>query len=245
MKIALIGYGKMGKAIEQIAIERGHEIILKVNRSTSNWDNELHKADVAIEFTQPDAALENFNTILSKNIPLITGTTGWNNELYKVKKVVDDYDGSFLYASNFSIGVNLFFEINRLVAEIMNPHSEYTVEIDETHHTQKLDAPSGTAISIAQEIISSQQNDKGWYCPQSKENGAPNKEQDIKINAHRIENVPGTHLVSYISDIDTIQLVHEAKSRKGFALGAVVAAEFLINKKGVYTMKDVLNLQAK
>lgn len=242
MKIALIGYGKMGKAIEQIAIQRGHSVVLKVNSASQNWEKKLGIADVAIEFTRPNVALENFDKILAKNIPLVTGTTGWDDDFEKVKTTIENTDGAFLYASNFSLGVNLFFEINRIVAKIMGKFPEYEVEINETHHTQKLDAPSGTAISIAKDIISNQPNKKDWYCPQGNNQEEVNQKA-LKITAHREENVPGTHCVSYSSAIDEIKIVHEAKSREGFALGAVLAAEYLRNKKGVFTMKDVLDLQ--
>jgi 4-hydroxy-tetrahydrodipicolinate reductase len=241
MKIALIGYGKMGKAIEEIAIERGHSIVLRVNSQTSFWENELNQADVAIEFTQPDAALANFMKILSQKIPLVTGTTGWNSDREKVYAKVSKTKGTFLSASNFSVGVNLFFEMNRFMAQLMCNQQAYKVEIEEIHHTEKKDAPSGTAISVAEDIIQYANRTTSWFCPQNDGECSSNTNA-IKINAVRKEGVPGTHFVNYISEIDEIQLVHTAKSRKGFALGAVLAAEFVLNKKGIFTMKDVLQL---
>lgn len=241
MKIALIGYGKMGKAIEEIAIQRGHSVVLKVNSNSKEWEKELKNVDVAIEFTNPSSAIENYKKILASNIPLVTGTTGWYEEYESVKKIVEQSNGTFLSASNFSVGVNLFFEINRFVAQLMDKQTEYDVEIEEIHHLQKLDAPSGTAIIIAEGIIENSSKKTNWYCPQKDVNKHPYI-SDLKIIAKREENVPGTHIVSYESEIDEIKIIHQAKSRKGFAFGAILAAEFIQEKKGIYTMKDVLQL---
>jgi 4-hydroxy-tetrahydrodipicolinate reductase len=241
MKIALIGYGKMGKAIEEIALQRGHSVVLKVDSNSKEWEKELKNADVAIEFTQPSSALENYTKILAANIPLVTGTTGWSDEYASVKKIIEQTKGTFLSASNFSVGVNLFFEINRFVAQLMDKKTEYDVKIEEIHHLQKLDAPSGTAITIAEGIIENSSKKTDWYCSE-KENIEHPEVADLKIIAKREENVPGTHIVSYESEIDEIKIIHEAKSRKGFAFGAILAAEFIQEKKGIYTMKDVLQL---
>ncbi len=235
MKIGLIGYGKMGQAIETIALERGHEITACVNRAHPIQEVNWEDVDVAIEFTQPDLAVFHIQSCMEANVPIVVGTTAWQQELTKVEKIVQENNGSLLHASNFSVGVNIFFEINRKLAEIMNRHLEYTVSMEEIHHVQKLDAPSGTAVSLANDIIMSHDAYSTWQLStEDKVNKA------ISINAVREPNVPGTHEVRYTSDIDTIRIEHIAHSRKGFALGAVLAAEFLFGKKGVYTMKDVL-----
>ena len=231
MKIALLGYGKMGKTIERIALDRGHEIILKIQSNIEGHD--LSRADVAIDFSVPDAALNNIITCCKNKVPIISGTTGWVQDYPKAVKVCEDHESAFLYASNFSIGVNLFFELNRKLASLMEPFKEYAVAIEEIHHTQKLDAPSGTAISLAEQIIANSSL-SGWKLDRAKEN-------EIPITAKRIEDVPGTHTVSYSSKVDTIEIKHTAHSREGFALGAVIAAEWLKDKKGVFTMKDVLS----
>ncbi|MEO9258515.1 MAG: 4-hydroxy-tetrahydrodipicolinate reductase [Crocinitomicaceae bacterium] len=241
MKIALIGYGKMGKAIEEIALQRGHSVVLKVGSNSKEWEKELSSVDVAIEFTKPSSAIENYKKILASNIPLVTGTTGWYEEYESVKKFVDQSNGTFLSASNFSVGVNLFFEINRFVAQLMDKQTDYDVEIEEIHHLQKIDAPSGTAITIAEGIIENSSKKTEWYCPE-KGNIEHPEASDLKITAKREENVSGTHIVSYESEIDEIKIIHQAKSRKGFAFGAILAAEFIQGKKGIYTMKDVLQL---
>ena len=235
MKIGLIGYGKMGQASETIALERGHEIAACVNRAHPIQEVNWEDVDVAIEFTQPDLAVFHIQSCMEANVPIVVGTTAWQQELTKVEKIVQENNGSLLHASNFSVGVNIFFEINRKLAEIMNRHPEYTVSMEEIHHVQKLDAPSGTAVSLANDIIMSHDAYSTWQLStEDKVNKA------ISINAVREPNVPGTHEVRYTSDIDTIRIEHIAHSRKGFALGAVLAAEFLFGKKGVYTMKDVL-----
>ncbi len=232
MKIALLGYGKMGKEIEKIALERGHEIVL---RKTEDSDfSGLENADVAIDFSIPAAAVENISTCFNHNIPVISGTTGWLEEYGKMVELCREKNGAFLYGSNFSVGVNLFFELNSYLARLMSRINEYQVSMEEIHHTQKLDAPSGTAISLAEGIFKETQY-KEW----TMETAA---EDQIHIEAKRIADVPGTHSVYYRSSVDEIEIKHTAFSRQGFALGAVVAAEWIQNKKGIFSMKDVLNL---
>ncbi len=233
MKIALLGYGKMGKVIEKVALERGHEIVLR--KSGTDTFNGLENADVAIEFSIPDAAVTNISTCFNKNIPVISGTTGWLENYHDVAKLCEEKNGGFIYGSNFSLGVNIFFELNAHLAKMMSKLSQYKVSMEEIHHTQKLDAPSGTAISLARDII-----DNTNYSSWALENA---KEDEILIDAKRIENVPGTHSVFYDSEVDSIEIKHTAHSREGFALGAVVAAEWILGKKGIFTMKDVLGLK--
>lgn len=240
MKIALIGYGRMGQAIETIALERGHTISAKVNSENPIESVDLTDTDVAIEFSVPQTVVKNINTLLDKKIPVVVGTTGWNDSLNEISKRVESEDLCLLHASNFSVGVNLFFKLNEQLAKLMNPHSDYYVSMEEIHHTKKLDAPSGTAITLAEEVISNHKAVDNWNCPQHPTNNDFNG--GIEINALRIPDVPGTHEIRYQSDIDTISIKHEAHSRKGFATGAVIAAEWLINKKGVYTMRDVLEI---
>lgn len=235
MKIGLIGYGKMGQAIETIALERGHEVTARVNREHPIQEVNWEDVDVAIEFTQPDLAVQHMEICMKNHTPIVVGTTAWQQDLPKVNQLVSDLNGSLLHASNFSVGVNIFFEINRKLAEIMNRHPEYTVSMKEIHHVQKLDAPSGTAVSLANDIIAEHEQYTHWQLVAEHVS-----KQSISINALREPNVPGTHEVSYTSEIDTIRIEHIAHNRKGFALGAVLAAEFLMGKKGVYTMKDVL-----
>ena len=235
MKIGLIGYGKMGQAIETIALERGHEITARVNRDHPIHEVNWEDVDVAIEFTQPDLAVQHMEICMKNHTPIVVGTTAWQQDLPKVNQLVSDLNGSVLHASNFSVGVNIFFEINRKLAEIMNRHPEYTVSMKEIHHVQKLDAPSGTAVSLANDIIAEHEQYTHWQLVAEHVSN-----QSISIKALREPNVPGTHEVSYTSEIDTIRIEHIAHNRKGFALGAVLAAEFLMGKKGVYTMKDVL-----
>jgi 4-hydroxy-tetrahydrodipicolinate reductase len=236
MKIGLIGYGKMGKAIEAIALERGHEITARVNREHPIQEVQWEDVDVAIEFTQPDLAVQHMETCMKNHTPIVVGTTAWQNDLPKVNQLVAELNGSLLHASNFSVGVNIFFEINRKLAEIMNKHHEYQVSMEEIHHVQKLDAPSGTAVSLANDIIVAHNQYTDWQLASE-----TTSEHRISINAVREPNVPGTHEVSYASSVDTIRIEHIAHNRTGFALGAVLAAEFLLGKKGVFTMKDVLN----
>jgi 4-hydroxy-tetrahydrodipicolinate reductase len=233
MKIALLGYGKMGKTIEILALQKGHTIISKINRDSSI--EEILNADLAIEFSIPEVAVSNIKFCLENNIPVVSGTTGWLEHYDEMIKLCESRNGSFIYASNFSVGVNLFFSINEYVSNLMKPWKDYQVSIEEIHHTQKLDAPSGTAISLAEGIINN--SDKtNWKLNKSEEN-------HINITAKRIDEVKGTHIVSYDSAVDTISIKHEAHSRNGFALGAILAAEWLVDKKGVFTMKDVLKIK--
>lgn len=234
MKIALLGYGKMGQAIEEIAAERGHDIVLKTNDDIETLDLDSQHIDVAIDFSVPDAAFKNITTSFKHKIPVVSGTTGWLENYEKARKICKENDSAFIYASNFSLGVNVFFEVNKHLAEMMKGLEEYSVEIEEIHHVQKLDAPSGTAISLAQQIIDKYPHKKGWQLDHA-------DDDEVAIHAKREENVPGTHTVTYDSEIDKIEIIHTAKSRKGFALGAVVAAEYLKDKKGVFTMRDVLS----
>lgn len=232
MKIALLGYGKMGKVIEKIALSRGHEIVL---RKDANHSFEgLNQADVAIDFSTPESAVANISECLEQGIPVISGTTGWLDHYHKVAELCEQKNGSFIYGSNFSLGVNLFFEINKMVAKMMRRFAQYKVSMEETHHTEKKDAPSGTAISLAKDII-----DNSDYSSWALSNA---KSDEILIDAKRIENVPGTHIVSYNSDEDSIEIKHTAHNREGFAFGAVLAAEWLQGKTGIFTMKDVLEL---
>lgn len=233
MKIALLGYGKMGKVIERIALERGHEIVLRKDKD-STFEG-LENADVAIDFSIPDAAVGNISACLNSDIPVISGTTGWLENYHDVVALCEQKNGAFIYGSNFSLGVNIFFELNTYLAKMMAKVNQYKVSIEEVHHIQKLDSPSGTAITLAKDIIA-ESDYSSWAI------GNP-KEDEIFINAKREENVPGTHTVSYDSDVDSIEIKHIAHSREGFALGAVVAAEWLYGKKGIYTMKDVLDLK--
>ena len=232
MKIALLGYGRMGKEIEKIALQRGHEIILKIS-SSSAYD--IRKADVAIDFSIPDAAYNNISNCIDNTIPVISGTTGWLHRYDEIKKLCLDKKGAFIYASNFSLGVNIFFELNKQLATLMNTVEGYTASIEEIHHTKKLDAPSGTAITLVEGIIADSKK-TAW------ELDGKASENTIPITAKRIPDVPGTHTVSYDSAIDSIEIKHTAHNRQGFALGAVVAAEWLQHRKGVFTMKDVLNI---
>ena len=232
MKIALLGYGKMGKVIEKIALERGHEIVLK--KSSDGSFSNLNTADVAIDFSTPDAAVCNISECLHTNIPIVSGTTGWLAQYDEMVALCEEKKGAFIYGSNFSLGVNLFFELNNYLAKMMSNFNQYQVSMEEIHHTQKLDAPSGTAISLANGIIENSAYEN-WTLDN------PNAKQ-IPIDAKRIENVPGTHTVFYTSTVDTIEIKHTAHNREGFALGAVIAAEWLVGKKGVFTMKNVLGL---
>lgn len=230
MNIALIGYGKMGKTIEKIALDRGHSIELTISDDITNHD--LSGVDIAIDFSIPDAAFKNITTCFRAGIPVVSGTTGWLERYDEAVDICEEHNSGFIYASNFSLGVNIFFELNKKLAKMMKSFKEYSVSMEEVHHTQKLDAPSGTAITLAEQII--ENSDKtGWKLENAGEN-------DIPLTAKRIENVPGTHSISYESGIDTIKIEHVAHSREGFAMGAVVAAEWLNGKKGIFSMKDVL-----
>lgn len=238
MKIGLIGYGKMGKTIERIANERGHEIVYRINSSNPIEQVDLKQADVAIEFTRPELAVSHIHSCLDAQVPVVVGTTAWQNDLPQVLKAVEEKNGSLLYASNFSLGVNIFFHMNEKLAKIMSNQSEYSAEVSEIHHVQKLDAPSGTAVSIAQGIIENNSNYTSYVSELGKT--PVHSAHELPITAYREPEVPGTHTVTYNSEIDLISMTHIAHNRDGFALGSVVAAEFLHNKKGVFTMRDVL-----
>ncbi|MCF8714834.1 4-hydroxy-tetrahydrodipicolinate reductase [Joostella atrarenae] len=232
MKIALLGYGKMGKMIEEIAISRDHEIIARVDEKTTDFN--IKEADVAIDFSIPSVAFKNISMCLENNVPVISGTTGWLENYDKAVNLCEEKKGAFIYASNFSLGVNVFFQLNEYLAKMMKNLSQYDVSIEETHHTQKLDAPSGTAITLAEGIINNSHN-KSWKLDNA-------TSDEIPIKALRQPEVPGTHTIIYKSDVDTIDITHTAHNREGFALGAVIAAEWIIGKTGVFSMKDVLNL---
>lgn len=224
----------MGKTIEQIALQRGHEIVLKIDENSQDYDITL--ADVAIDFSIPAAAFNNISNCLNNQVPVISGTTGWLAKLPEATQLCKQNNGAFIYASNFSLGVNIFFELNAHLAKMMRNLEQYTISIEEIHHTKKLDAPSGTAITLAEGIINNSDKES-WVL------GVTNKETEIPITAKRIDAVPGTHTVAYKSAVDTLEIKHTAHSRDGFALGAVIAAEWLIGKTGVFTMKDVLDLK--
>lgn len=236
IRIALLGYGKMGKTIDRLATEAGHEVVLRIDKDNTKdltVDN-LQKADVAIEFSQPDSAFENIRTCLESGVPIVAGTTAWLNRLSEAKELVARHQGALFYASNFSIGVNIFFALNRHLARIMNNYPEYQVDMEEIHHTQKLDAPSGTAITLAEGLIEGLQRKKAWV------EGRPPELHEIPIMSKREGMVPGTHVVNYQSEVDTITIRHEAHSREGFARGAIRAAEWLVGKQGYYGMSDLL-----
>jgi len=230
----------MGKAIEMIALERGHAIAWKVSSENILEDQDFSKADVVIEFTQPNATLDHIKKSLTENTPIVVGTTGWNSSLQEITDLCEGLNGSLLHSSNFSIGVNIFFQISEKLAQLMENHSDYKASIEEIHHTEKLDSPSGTAISLANGILEHNDNYLSWVCG---DNEVPHvNENQLGVTAYRLPNVPGTHTVEYKSEIDTIKIIHEAHNRKGFALGAVLAAEWLSDKHGVFTMKDVLGI---
>jgi 4-hydroxy-tetrahydrodipicolinate reductase len=238
MKLALIGYGKMGKAIEEVALQRGHEIILTIDEPNLHDFTKVNmaKADAAIEFTGPHSAFDNVRTCLEFNVPVVCGSTGWTDKLDEMKKKCAEMNGAFIYSSNFSVGVNIFFEINKRLATLMAAHKEYEVLLEETHHTQKKDAPSGTAITLAEQILEQVHRKKQWV------NELSENIEDLEIISHRIDPAAGIHSVKYSSAVDDIEIIHTAHTRKGFAAGAVMAAEFLKDKKGFFSMKDVLNL---
>lgn len=238
MKIALIGYGKMGQAIEGIAIKKGHEIVLKINidNVADMTLQNLQQADIAIEFTGPESAVENLHKCFEAGVPVVCGSTGWLDKWNDVKQYCTVHNGSLLYASNFSIGVSLFFELNSYLANLMKDYDEYDVKMEEIHHTQKRDAPSGTAITLAEQIMHNLTRKKHWV------NEPSATADELEIISQRIDPAPGTHKVKYTSAIDDIEIIHTAHNRVGFAGGAVKAAEFLAGKKGIYTMKDVLGL---
>jgi 4-hydroxy-tetrahydrodipicolinate reductase len=244
MKIALLGYGKMGQIIERFATERGHEIVLTIsidNLAALTVEN-LKRADVAIDFSAPGAAVDNIYKCFEANVPVVVGTTGWYGKLQEIKNDCLKSNNTLLYGSNFSVGVNLFFHLNKVLAKLMNNYPAYEVQVEEIHHTQKLDSPSGTAMTIAEEIIESLDRKSEWL---NEVVGTPIpdviKNEQLLIESHRIENVPGTHTVVYSSEVDEIEIKHTAHSRAGFALGAVIAAEWLENKKGFYNITDIFH----
>jgi 4-hydroxy-tetrahydrodipicolinate reductase len=236
MKIALIGYGKMGKAIEEIALKKGHEIVLKVNIDNVEdlTAKKLQRADVAIEFTGPESAVKNIKKCIDSNVPVVSGSTGWLSQWEEIKETVAEKNGALIYASNYSIGVNIFFELNKYLSKLMKDYDEYDVKLEEIHHTQKKDAPSGTAISLAEQILENITSKKNWV------NHLTTTPEELEIISKRMDPAPGTHIVTYHSPIDDIEIIHTAHNRMGFAGGAVKAAEFLVGKKGIFTMKDVL-----
>ncbi len=236
MKIALIGYGKMGKEIEQIAIGRGHAVILKIdvdNQKDLTVGN-LSKADVAIEFTTPATAIQNYRICFEAGVPVISGTTGWLDQKPLIELECLKNDGCFFYASNFSLGVNLFFELNKILARMMKPFPQYDVSMTEIHHTQKLDAPSGTAITLAEGILHENDTKKSWTIE------TPKNKEELHIHPLRKDPFPGLHAVKYDSEVDYLEITHNAYNRKGFAQGAVIAAEFCLGKKGIFSMSDLL-----
>ncbi len=238
MKIALIGYGRMGKEIEKIAVSRGHKIGLKIditNPEDLTIEN-LQKCDVAIEFTIPTSAINNYSLCFDAGVPVVSGTTGWLDNKDEVYQKCTDTNGTFFYGSNFSVGVNLFFELNKKLANLMAPRNEYNVEMTEVHHTQKLDAPSGTAISLADDILEQLPTKDTWVNDQ-----AP-ASNELNIKSERVGQVPGIHTIKYESEVDFIEITHSAKSRQGFAFGAVLAAEYCLDNKGILTMKDLLKI---
>ena len=238
MKLALIGYGKMGKEIEKIAQSRGHktELIIDVDNQEDLTVENLKKCDVAIEFTIPDSAVDNYFKCFEAGIPVVSGTTGWLDRKNEVYEKCKETNGTFFYGSNFSVGVNLFFELNKTLARLMGTHPEYSPEMTEVHHTQKMDAPSGTAISLAEDLIEVHPEIEKWL----KE--TKNEDNELPVKSERRGEVPGIHTIKYDSDVDYIEITHSAKSRKGFALGAVLAAEYSLDHKGILSMKDMLKI---
>ncbi len=237
MNIALLGYGKMGKAIEEIALQKGHDTVLRIHDQNLEelTKQNLQKADIAIEFTSPQSAVQNILLCFQSGIPVVCGTTGWLAKMDMVQQKCKETNGTFLYASNFSIGVNIFFELNKRLAELMKGQLNYTVSMEEIHHTEKKDAPSGTAITLAEEIISALPQKTKWV------NRNSDVSDELPILSKRMDPAAGTHSVKYSSDVDDIEIIHTAHNRKGFAAGAVLAAEFIFGKKGIYNMRDVLN----
>jgi 4-hydroxy-tetrahydrodipicolinate reductase len=236
MRITIIGYGKMGREIEKIALEKGHEVVLRIdNDNAVDFESDIFKtSDVALEFSTPATALANISRCLIKGVPVVSGTTGWTEKLPEAKALAEEKGTAFLYASNFSIGVNIMFNMNKRLAAIMDQLPDYSVTLEEIHHTMKKDAPSGTAITLADDIICECGNYDSWTA-----DGDSGK-ASIVIKSLREGQVPGTHSVAWESDADIITLEHKAKSRKGFALGAIIAAEFIHKRKGVFTMSDLL-----
>ncbi len=238
MNIILVGYGKMGKAIEEIAVAKGHTIVLKVDLDNAHElnDENAAKADVAIEFTSPHSAFDNVMKCLELGIPVVCGSTGWLDTFEAARQLCEQKNGTLVYASNYSIGVNLFFEINTQLAKLMSKHPDYDVSMEEIHHTQKKDAPSGTAITLAEQVMGAISKKKQWV------NTPSTKEEELSIISERIDPAPGTHKIKYSSPIDDIEIIHTAHNRKGFAGGAVLAAEYAVKHKGVLGMKEVLGL---
>jgi 4-hydroxy-tetrahydrodipicolinate reductase len=236
IKIALIGYGKMGRAIEAIAIQKGHTVVLKIDADNQDefTAGNLQKCDVAIEFTSPHSAIENIKKCIDAGTPVVSGSTGWLEKWEDIKRYCEEKNGSLLYASNYSIGVNIFFEVNKKLAALMAPHKDYKVIVEEIHHTAKQDAPSGTAITLAEQILHEYPSKNKWI------NEHTDKEDELPIISKRIDPAPGTHYVRYSSSVDEIEIIHTAHSRQGFAAGAVLAAEFIVGKKGIHSMKEVL-----
>ncbi|MCB2053104.1 MAG: 4-hydroxy-tetrahydrodipicolinate reductase [Saprospiraceae bacterium] len=236
IKIALLGYGKMGKTIDRLATADGHEIVLKIDKDNLSdlTPENLGRADVAIEFSQPDSAFGNIIACIESGVPVVSGTTAWLDRLEEAKAMVEKHQGALFYASNYSVGVNIFFALNRQLARIMNAHSEYAVDMVEIHHTQKLDAPSGTAITLAEGLIGELKSKRGWV------EGREAEDNEIRIVSEREGMVPGTHIVNYRSEVDTITIRHEAHSREGFARGAILAAEWIVGKQGFFGMPDLL-----
>ncbi|WP_461449116.1 4-hydroxy-tetrahydrodipicolinate reductase [Mucilaginibacter sp.] len=246
MKIALIGYGKMGKIIEKIATDRKHEIVLKIDHENVHelTAENLQKADVAIEFTMPASVLGNINTCFNAGTPVVVGTTGWYDNLEQIKQECQASNGTLLYATNFSVGVNIFFHVNKLLAKLMNNYPYYDVQVEEIHHTQKLDSPSGTAITIAEGIIENIDSKDKWsnfLVSDDNDSDANIKQNVLLIESLRIDSVPGTHTVIYDSEVDSIEFKHTAHNRNGFALGAVLAAEWVHDKKGFYSVQEMFN----
>ena len=236
MKIALLGYGKMGHAIEEIALEKGHEIVLKINIDNVEelTIENLQKADVAIEFTGPESAVNNLKVCAEACVPVVSGSTGWLQQWDEVKQLFEAKNGTLCYASNYSIGVNLFFEVNKYLAKMMEKYKDYDIKMEEIHHTQKKDAPSGTAITLAEQILENVTRKSTWV------NHISDNLDELEIISERVDPAPGTHKIMYTSAIDDIEIIHTAHNRKGFAGGAVLAAEFVSGKKGIFSMKDVL-----
>lgn len=235
MKILLIGYGKMGKTIERIALSRGHEIIGRIDMG-DDLSGFKQAADVAIEFTQPESAINNLKTCFDKGIPVVCGTTGWRQHAAEVESYCTAKNGTLLWSSNFSLGVNIFFKLNEYLSRVMNRYPQYEIHIDETHHTQKKDAPSGTAITLAEGILKNMERKNKWVADTS------NQASDLIIRSHRIDPAPGTHTIKFHSAVDDIEITHTAHSREGFASGAVMVAEWLSGKKGIYSIDDFLQL---
>lgn len=238
LKIIIVGYGRMGQEIKQVAEKRGHEILMTIDKDNQDefTPENLKKADVAIEFSLPDAAYDNIKKCFDANLPVVSGTTGWLERFYDIRRYCLEKDTAFFYASNFNIGMNLFFKVNEYMAKIMNHYSNYDVEIEETHHVHKVDAPSGTAVKLAESLINEIKRKNKW----KKEKGEA--EDEIPVKSIREDEVPGIHRVMYSSSFDEIELKHSARSREGFALGAVMAAEFIHDKQGIYSMDDLLNI---